>query len=133
MIVATTGAVPVFIAVNEGMSPFPLAARPIDGKLFVQVYVNVPPVLAVTKVTDVVLSPLHTTWLTGWSTSAVGLTVIVKVLVGPSHVTPPFVKCGVTIIVATTGAVPVFVAMNDGILPLPLAANPMLISLFVQV
>ena len=92
-----------------------------------------PPVLTVVKVTVGVLSPLHTTWLTGWSTSAVGLTVMVKVFVGPSHVLPSLVKCGVTTIVATTGAVPGFVATNDGMLPVPLAAKPMLISLFVQV
>jgi hypothetical protein len=35
--------------------------------------------------------------------------------------------------VATTGAVPTLVAANDGILLLPLAANPMLISLLAQV
>ena len=92
-----------------------------------------PPVLTVTNVTVVVLSPLHTTWLTGWSTSAEGLTVIVKVLVGPSHVLIPLLKCGVTMIVATTGAVPVFVAMNDGMSPFPLAARPIDGKLFVQV
>ena len=57
---------------------------------------------------------------------------MVKVFVGPSHVTPPLLKCGVTMIVATTGDVPVFVAVNVGIFPLPVAANPMLISLLVQ-
>ena len=30
MIVATTGAVPVFVAVNDGMSPLPVADNPID-------------------------------------------------------------------------------------------------------
>ena len=83
-----------------------------------------PPVLTVVKVTVEVLSPLHTTWLAGWSTSAVGLTVMVKVFVGPSHVLPSLVKCGVTTIVATTGAVPVFIATKDGISPLPVADNP---------
>lgn len=34
--VATTGAVPVLVAENTGMLPVPLAARPIDGVLFVQ-------------------------------------------------------------------------------------------------
>src|SRR5664280_1146302 len=83
-----------------------------------------PPVFIVAKVTIVVLSPLHTTWLAGWSTSPVGLTVIVNVFVGPLQVTPPLVKCGVTMIVATTGAVPLFIAVNDGMLPLPMAASP---------
>jgi hypothetical protein len=36
VIVATTGVVPALIAVNEGISPVPLAASPIDGVLFVQ-------------------------------------------------------------------------------------------------
>ena len=92
-----------------------------------------PPVLVVVNVTAEVFSPLHTTWLTGRSTSPVGLTVIVKVFVGPSHVLPPLLKCGVTTIVATTGTVPGLVATNEGIFPLPLAPRPMLILLFVQV
>jgi hypothetical protein len=133
MIVATTGALLGFNATNEGISPIPLAPRPMLILLFVQVNVVIPPVLTVVKVTVVVLPPLHTTWLAGWSTSPVGLTVIVKVFVGPSHVTPPFVKCGVTMIVAITGDVPALIAVKVGILPLPVAVNPMLVSLLVQV
>ena len=34
--VAVTGAVPVFVAVKDGIFPVPLAARPIDGVLLVQ-------------------------------------------------------------------------------------------------
>ena len=58
---------------------------------------------------------------------------IVKVLAGPSHVTPPLLKCGVTIIVATTGEVPVFKAMKLEISPVPLAASPILVVLLIQV
>ena len=76
---------------------------------------------------------LHKTWLNGSCTCAVGFTVIVNVFTGPSQVTDPFSKCGVTTIVATTGAVPVFVAVNDAISPVPLAASPIEISSFVQV
>jgi hypothetical protein len=61
------------------------------------------------------------------------LTVIVNVFVGPSHVTDPFAKCGVTTIVATTGAVPAFIAVNDAIFPDPLAARPIDGWSFVQV
>ena len=50
---------------------------------------------------------------------------IVKVWVGPLHVILPLVKCGVTTIVATTGAVPILVAVKDAISPVPLAARPM--------
>jgi hypothetical protein len=39
VIVAVIGAVPVFVAVKEGISPEPLAARPIAVLLFVQVKV----------------------------------------------------------------------------------------------
>ena len=81
-------------------------------------------VLVVVKVTAVVFSPLHTTWLAGRSTSPVGLTVIVNVFAGPSHILPPLLKRGVTTIVATTGAVPGLVATNEGISPLPVAGNP---------
>lgn len=36
VIVAVMGALPVLIAVNDGIFPLPLAAKPIDGALFVQ-------------------------------------------------------------------------------------------------
>ncbi len=39
---------------------------------------------------------------------------------------------GVTVIVAVTAAVPLLMAVNDGILPLPLAGKPIVGSLFVQ-
>ena len=51
---------------------------------------------------------------------------------GPVQLTPPLVKVGVTVIVATTGAVPVLVAINEAILPLPEAARPILVTSFVQ-
>jgi hypothetical protein len=57
------------------------------------------------------------------------LTVIVKV----SGVPTQLLAVGVTVIVATTGAVPVFKAVNDGKLPLPEATSPIVGSLFVQV
>ena len=46
---------------------------------------------------------------------------IVKLSAGPSHP----IACGVTVIVATTGAKPVFTAAKLPIFPLPLAASPM--------
>ena len=39
---------------------------------------------------------------------------------------------GVTVIVAVTGAVPVLIAANEGIFPLPDAAKPIDVLLFVQ-
>jgi hypothetical protein len=57
---------------------------------------------------------------------------MVKVFEGPVQLTDPFVKVGVTVIVAVTGVVPLFVAVKDAILPLPLAAKPMLVLSFVH-
>src|SRR5512135_2280869 len=124
VIVAVTGDVPGLSAVNAGMSPVPVAASPIDGVSLVQVYVALPPVVAVVKVTACVSSLLHTVWSAGWLTSAVGLTVMVKLFCGPSHVFPPFSKCGVTVIVAVTGDVPGLSAVNAGMSPVPVAASP---------
>ena len=50
---------------------------------------------------------------------------IVKVFEGPSQVTPPFVKEGVTTSVTTTGEEPLFTAANAAIiLVVPLGASP---------
>ena len=61
-----------------------------------------------------------------------GFTVMVKVIAVPVQVTPLLVKLGVTVIVAVTGAVPVLVAVKEGILPTPDAASPIDGLLFVQ-
>ena len=52
-------------------------------------------------------------------TSGIGLTVIVNVCCGPSQVTEPFAKCGVTVMVAITGAMPVLTAVKAAISPDP--------------
>ena len=57
---------------------------------------------------------------------------MVNVIAVPTQLTPAFTKVGVTVIVAVTGAVPVLVAVNDGIFPAPLAANPMDGALLTQ-
>ena len=76
---------------------------------------------------------MQTTWSAGWFTSPVGFTVMLKVLVVPIHETPPFVKVGVTTMVASTGDVPVLRAVKAGIFPEPLAPRPMLVVPLVQV
>ncbi len=58
---------------------------------------------------------------------------MVNVFAGPSQVTDPFSKWGVTTIVATSGDVPALVAVNDGIFPVPLAASPIVGWSLVQV
>ena len=64
--------------------------------------------------------------------SVVGVTVIVNVVGEPVQVVPPLVYVGVTVIVAVTGAVVVFTAVKEGILPVPLAARPIEVVLLVQ-
>ena len=90
--VATTGAVPVLIAVKLAILPVPLAARPIEVVLFVQL--NTVPgglVTAPVKVTAVVGAPLHTTWLATAFTVGMGLTSTVAVTGVPVQVTPALV------------------------------------------
>ena len=58
---------------------------------------------------------------------------MVKLFTAPSQVTDPFSKWGVTVMVATTGAVAVLVTVNDGMSSVPLAARPMEVLSLVQV
>ena len=65
-------------------------------------------------------------------TFGIGLTVIVKVTGAPLHDTPPFVYVGVIVIVELIGVLPVLVVTNDGMFPVPLAANPIAVLELVQ-
>ena len=65
-------------------------------------------------------------------TVALGFTVMVKVDGAPAQLTPPLVYVGDTVMVAVTGAVVAFAAVKLGRLPVPLAAKPMEVVLFVQ-
>ena len=132
-IVATIGAVVVLTATNDAILPVPDPAKPIVVLLFVQAYVVVPIVFVVAKVIAAVATELQTTWFTGCVTCPVGLTVIVNVFVVPEQLLPPFVKIGVTTIVATIGAVVVLTAVNEGISPVPDPAKPIDVALLVQV
>ena len=80
--------------------------------------------MVVPKITAAVAVALHNTWLAGWLTCPVGFTVMVKVFVGPAQPTEPLVKVGVTTMVAITGAVPVFTAVNEAMFPVPEAESP---------
>ena len=128
--VAVTGTNPVFIAVNEGILPRPLAPRPIDGVLFTQLY-TVPGTAPVKLMPDVD-ALLHTTWFAIMFTVGEGLTVMENVFGVPVQVLPPLVYDGVTVIVAVTGTVPALMAVNEPILPVPLAASPIDGVLFTQ-
>jgi len=126
VMVAVTGTLPVLVAVNAGIFPVPLAARPMEVLLFVQL--NVVPVTAPVKFTGLVVAPLHKVWPAGWATFGVGFTVMVKLSGKPAH---PLAD-GVTVIVAVTGALVELVATNAAIFPLPLAAKPIEVLLLVQ-
>ena len=71
---------------------------------------------------------LHSCWLAIVLTPGVGLTVILNTL---DVLLQPLAD-GVTVIFATDGLLPVFVAVKDAILPVPVAARPMAAILFVQ-
>ena len=72
--------------------------------------------------------PLHTYCDAGRFILGVGFTVILKLIGVPLQP----LKLGVAIIFATTGAVPLFRAVNAAILPLPFNARPMLLALLLQ-
>ena len=133
----TPGEVPVLSKVWLMLDPLP-PAKPVtvppDGVVVIDaVQVKVVPVVA-----DVIVYPTavlsQISFVAALLTVGVGLTVMVKDWAVPVQLTEPFVKVGVTVIVATTGAVPVLVAVKDGMVGVfvPLAANPMEVVLFVH-
>ena len=79
-----------------------------------------------------VLPPEHFTFVTEGAPKTRFETVIVNVFAVPVHVTPLFVYDGITVMVAVMGALVVFIAVKDAILPVPLAARPIDGVLFVQ-
>ena len=91
VIVATTGALVALVAVNDKISPVPLAGKPIDGWVLVQLKICVPPVVGLLKFILAVAELLHTVWLATVFTTGVGLTVMVKLVAVPTQVVPPLV------------------------------------------
>ena len=73
------------VAVNAGMFPLPLAAKPMLVVLFVQLYVV--PATGLVKFTGAVNEPLQTVWFGTGLTVGVGATVIVKVIGVPTQLT----------------------------------------------
>jgi hypothetical protein len=126
VMVAVTGALVRLIAVKEAILPVPLAGRPIEVLVLVQV--KELPLTDPVNVMVFVAAPLHTTWFAGGTTFAFGVTVIVNVFAVPGQL----VAEGVTVIVAVTGVLPGLIAVKAGIFPLPLAAKPIEVLLFVQ-
>ena len=126
VIVAVTVALVRLAAAKLAMSPLPLAANPIEASLLVQA--KVVPATGLVKFIATVFSVLQYVTSVTASTIAVGYTVIVKLSGVPVQ---PF-ELGVTVIVAVTVALLRFVATKLVISPVPLVANPIEASLFVQ-
>lgn len=110
------GELPVFTAMNEGISPVPLAERPMPGLPCDQVYEVALPV----KCTALVIVLLQMVWLTGCINVGFGLTVRLKVFTGPVH---PF-KVEFTITLVEMGVKPALTGINAGRLPLPEVPKP---------
>lgn len=83
-------------------------------------------------VTAAVFDPAHTAWLAIVFTAGVGFTVIVNVIDVPVQVVAPLVYVGVTVIVAVCTTAVALVAVKLAILPVPDAARPIVVLLFVQ-
>jgi hypothetical protein len=128
VIVAIAGVLPVFVVAKDGIFPVPLAPRPMEVLLLDHEYVVDPPLLSVVKFTAAVVAPTHRTWSAGSFTCPDGLTVIVNVCCAPTHPS----NVGVTVIVAVKGEVPLLVAVNAAILPVPDPARPIEVLLFVH-
>lgn len=126
VIVATTGVVPIFVAVKAGIFPVPLAANPMEGVLLV--HEKVVPAEELLKVIAFCRAELQSTELLKVFTVASGLTVIVNVFAGPEQP----LSDGVTVIVAVKTVVPVLVSVNGFIFSVPNVASPIAVLLFVQ-
>ena len=116
---------PAALVATKFKFPVPDAANPIPVFVLAQLYTvpgTKPVKLAVT------VTPAHTVWLACAFTVGVGLTVIVKLIGVPAHP----LAVGVTVIVATTGALVILVATKLAMLPLPAAASPIDGALLVQ-
>ena len=130
VMVAVIGATVALVAIKPGILPVPDAASPMAVLLLVQLYTV--PATDPVKLTAAVGDPLQTNWSAGWLTLALGLTVMVKVVAVPLQVIPALVNVGVIVMVAVTGVLPALMAVNEGMVLVPLAPRPMLVLLFVQ-
>ena len=79
-----------------------------------------------------VAAPLHNVWFATALTVAIGFTVIVKIIGALTQLTPPPVKVAITVMVPRIGPLVALVAVNGSISPVPLAARPIAVLVFVQ-
>ena len=130
--VTVTGALVRLVSVPL-ILPVPLAAIPVTGPVLSLVQLNTVPTTLPVNTIVVIPEPEQIVCATGFATAfGVGLTVMVNVIGVPVQVTPALVYEGVTVTVATTGALVALVAVKLAMFPLPLAARPMDAVLFVQ-
>jgi hypothetical protein len=121
--------VPAFVVVNDGIlvTPDAEAPRPVSvDPLFTQLYAV--PATGPVKFTAAAATPVHSTWLATAFTDGFGLTVTVKPDGAP--VQPP--AEGITVTVPADADVPLFAAVKDAMLPVPVEARPTEELLFVQ-
>jgi hypothetical protein len=76
--------------------------------------------------------PLQTTTSLTAFTVVGGFTVRVNVVGVPTHVIPPLLYVGVTVIVATSGELVLLLAVKGGMLPVPPLINPIPVFELVQ-
>ena len=120
----------VLINVCTGMLVVPLSAAPVIPAGGVQVHDIVADAVLEVRFTAAVCAPEHIVWLGAENcTVAAGFTVMVNGTGIPLHKA----LTGVTVIVAVTGELPVLIAMKAGMFPVPLAASPIEVLLFVHV
>jgi hypothetical protein len=118
--VALIGMTPVFVAVKTGMSPVPAEGRPMVALSLVQVKLVPGPTGLETAVNDAV-TLLQKVWFAMGLTVGVGFTVIEYVNGVPMQA----LAVGVIVMAAFIGEIPLLVAVNAGMFPVPVAARPM--------
>jgi hypothetical protein len=129
VIVAATLALPVLIALNEAILPLPLATRPMEVVLFVQLNTVFGTAKVEAKSIDPVAEPLQTVMDETAFTVGFGFTVIVNVIGVPGH---PF-AVGVTVMSPEIAPLVALVVVKAGIVAVfPEAAKPIAELLFVQ-
>jgi len=124
------GAAVVFCA-GKLMFPLPEAPSPIEGLVFVHVYVT--PFAMLEEKLNAAVLPWQKLAEAGAFITGFGFTVIWVLTAAPAQAWPFVVRDGVALMVPLSGAVPLFVATNGAIFPLPETPSPMLLFVFVQV
>lgn len=107
----------------------PLVATPVTPAGTAAVQLNDVPGVALVRFTETLDVPEQIDW-SGCEnvTDGAGFTVIVKVFGCPLHPS----NCGVTVMVAVTGVVPLLIAANAAMSPLPVAGSPIAGVLLLQ-